>query len=210
MHSRLKGMDFCRRQHRVTGARSLESRSLRRSTARLCKPLQSTGGGNGGRFGPTSRIGQGGDDDDDDGTSSSRGFSHGGVVLALAMASALAWTAPSAWARNSRPDSDDGRRRVHAGWRQPGFATGNATQPNNDSDDAAPLDQDDISLPTDKSSSATPLSDDVSRLKRLQRELFAGMVDAKRRLDELEAVEDADEEDLFIPNEGAGGRVFSL
>ena len=52
--------------------------------------------------------------------------------------------------------------------------------------------------------------DAISRLKRLQRELFAGMVDVRRRLEELEeagqatAAGEAEGDDHFIPHEGAG------
>ena len=50
--------------------------------------------------------------------------------------------------------------------------------------------------------------DAIARLKRLQRELFAGMVDIKRRVDELEeagqGAGEAGSDDRFSPHEGAG------
>ena len=54
------------------------------------------------------------------------------------------------------------------------------------------------------SSPSLALSDDISRLKRLQRELFARSVELKQRLDDLEAEKGAHDDDSFIPSQGSG------
>lgn len=61
-----------------------------------------------------------------------------------------------------------------------------------------------LGMPAFSDPCSASLSDDVLRLKRLQRELFARMVETKQRLDDLEAAKEANEDNSFIPSEGSG------
>jgi hypothetical protein len=161
---------------------------------------RSIGGGGGGRAG---EGGRGGEDPEEQRRGSMQHAA--AVLLALGLASSAAWCAPAAMAASAPPApppphgaaaASSGRGSSHAA------ATSSPDDPRD-----APSAPSSSLLPSPGSSAEGvglgACSEDVVRLKRLQREVFAGMVELRQRLEELEAKE-GEEEDTFIPFEGAG------
>ena len=181
--------------HPFLHARSYRSLQLNAGSASGRGQHGSGGGGKG--KGPTGFDQHGPDDSRSNSGSVLMGFMTRSLAFMIGATSVAvaAWKAPSAMAASDR--TAKGR--------------GDIT-PVVPSVDRLDVEEDALGAPPPNVASATPsaFSDDILRLKRLQRELFAGMVQTKQRLDSLEAEKEAEEEDSFIPSEGSGVRPSYL
>ena len=194
-------------------ARSGSSSSARLIISRSSLSSGASGGGSGGS-GRKTRGHAGGPDQPEGGD---RLILAGKLpLLALGVAMTAAWSMPleaSAAARSaSQPSYTDSR------WQGQGRGPADVDplKPSAPSElsgpfgaplDAVEEDGGSVPIPT---TPTLPWAEDVARLKRLQRELFAGMAEARRRLDDLEAADEGDESDVIIPSEGAGRCISDL
>ncbi|GAX76317.1 hypothetical protein CEUSTIGMA_g3763.t1 [Chlamydomonas eustigma] len=153
------------------------------------------GGGNGGAGGTTSRCTTPGDDDDDQNNNGGNDVPLRARVL-MTLTLLATWTL---YAGTPAPASAESALQVEH--------TQNSTRPPHHTeygDEPGPLSPSHqmSHLLSMETGGELPWESDISRLKRLQREVFATITELKQKLEDME--EKGRDNDMYIPHDGAG------